>query len=104
MNVLYLILLLIILMIFLFGIVMLQIFLSNRENKWAGLILPTISAINAILPLIRMTVSNNNGHVNVIAIVPIVMAPIIFMGIYLVCRKKFKSQKEIDKMNIQDLY
>ena len=104
MNVLYFVFLFIILITFLLAIVMLQIYLSQMENKWAGLILPTISAFSSGLLLIRMAVSNDVSFSYTAIVLFLIVPPVILLSIYLVCRKKFKSKKEIDKMNIQDLH
>lgn len=46
--------------IFFVGIVLLQIFLSKAENKWLGLILPTISLCFAILAVLSMVTYTTN--------------------------------------------
>ena len=40
---------LIILLVFLVGIVLLQIFLSRRESRWPGLVLPLLTFLSALL-------------------------------------------------------
>jgi uncharacterized membrane protein HdeD (DUF308 family) len=93
---------------FLPGIIVLQIFLSKRENKWLGLILPMISVLFSIIAVLGVGFYGNESAIE-IAIYLIGMfllwniPTIILMVIYLACREKFKKKKEIDKMNIQDL-
>ncbi len=41
-------------LIFLAGIIILQIFLSKRENKWLGLILPIVNVIFSIKAVVDM--------------------------------------------------
>ncbi len=49
------------------GIVFLQVFLSKKENKWFGLVLPIISFLFSFIPLSNMAafqiVSPVNGNV-----------------------------------------
>lgn len=59
-------------------VILLQIFLSRRKNKWFGLILPGISGTFSIITILGA-------------------------AIYFGCREKLKKTKEIEKMNIQDL-
>jgi hypothetical protein len=94
--------------IFLAGIIILQIFLSKRENKWLGLILPIINVIFSIIAVLNMAILGNESIIQIIFQDIIVfllcnIPTIILIAIYLACREKFKKNKEIDKMNIQDL-
>jgi hypothetical protein len=94
--------------IFLPGIIILQIFLSKRENKWLGLILPMISVLFSIMTLITLTVMWDVSVVerigqSIMLLVVSNIPTIILMAIYLACREKSKKKKEMDKMNIQDL-
>ena len=98
----------IIMSIFLPGIIILQIFLSKRENKWLGLILPMISVLFSIMTLITLTVMWDVSVVerigqSIMLLVVSNIPTIILMAIYLACREKSKKKKEMDKMNIQDL-
>jgi len=94
--------------IFLPGIIILQIFLSKRENKWLGLILPIISVLFSIMTLITVPIMGDlpvgERIVQSIRLLFVSNIPtIILLVIYFACREKFKKKKEIDKMNIQDL-
>jgi hypothetical protein len=117
--------LIIVLLIFA-GIIWLQIFLSKKENKWFGLILPIIAICISILPLfvtpIDVTHQSGNGN-NIITNVPQGQLPstgatiftgfdlfvlfniptAVFLIIYIICRVKRKKKMEMKKMNIQDL-
>lgn len=93
------------------GFVLFQIFLSKRENKWLGLVLPGINVMFSIIGVLGMAFFKNEPIISSIPIiVQIIMIflllnipTIILIAIYFACRKKIKRNKEIDKMNIQDL-
>ncbi len=61
------------------GIVVLQMFLSKKENKWYGLSFAIVLFL--IMPLLGW----------------------VFFVIHFYQRKNFKTDKELEKMNIQDL-
>lgn len=125
-----------VLLVFLFlivviGGIILQIFLSRRQNKWLGLILPAISLIISLVMVLsiaafstvkataRETGSENSVAVEqqerteggsasaVLSTVSVFLLSniptVILTGIYFACREKLKKNKEIEKMNIQDL-
>ena len=82
------------------AIILLQIFLSSRENKWFGLIMPIISFLFALLVVPLNTMVPATG-VNVDFIFNLVVAfsvynipTVVFMVIYIVCRKR-KCKKEV---------
>lgn len=90
------------------GIVFLQIFLSKRENRWPGLILPIISFIVALLFPLNMVMPPEGVTSSFVLemIVSFLLANIptvILLGIYLGCREKLRRKKQLEKMNIQDL-
>ena len=95
-------------MLFLAGIIILQIFLSKRENNWLGLTLPAISVMFSIIVVLGMAFYRNESVTQIIIQVTLAfllwnIPTIILIAIYFACRQKFKKNKEIDKMNIQDL-
>jgi predicted RND superfamily exporter protein len=94
--------------IFLIGIVILQIFLSKRENKWFGLILPIINIIYSIMAVLGLAAFMGQAIGEIIMALIMVflvtnISTVILLAIYFACREKFKKKKELDKMNIQDL-
>lgn len=115
---------------FIAGAVFLQIFLSKRQNKWLGLILPAISFIISLLFVLNMAAFSSfktaksvvledgqvieqiveEGSSEAIDFGPIIyvfllanIPTLVLLGIYFACRERNKRNKEIDRMNIQDL-
>ena len=98
----------IIALFFIVGVVYLQIFLSKRESKWPGLVIPIISFLFGLLYPLNM-VAPSEG-VTLVFIVQMIIVwilgnipTIIFWAIYCGCREKRRRNKQLDKMNIQDL-
>lgn len=90
------------------GIVFLQIFLSKRESRWPGLILPVISFVVALLFPLNMVMPpegvTSSFIVEMIAAFLLANIPtIILLLIYFGFRGKKRRRKQLEKMNIQDL-
>lgn len=111
------------------GVVFLQIFLSKKENMWYGLVLPIISLVNPILAglglstftAMKSTSKLSNGEILVESvsysaeslgsvIIQMILVSlyasiptIILLLIYFACRQKFKKNRELNKMKIDDL-
>jgi uncharacterized membrane protein YoaK (UPF0700 family) len=95
-------------MLFLVGIVLLQIFLSKRENKWLGLIFPMISFMFSILAVLGYAFYANQSTVDgIFQLVMILLLwntpTISLLAIYFACREKYKKKNGLDKMKIEDL-
>ena len=84
----------IILLAILAAIIILQIYLSKRENKWCGLILPIISFLFALLIVLLNTMAPATGIdmdfvINLVLAFAVYNIPtVVFMVIYIVCRKQ----------------
>ncbi len=92
----------------LIGIVFLQIFLSKKESKWPGLVIPTISFLFGLLYPLNMVAPTggvNAGFFIQMLIVWLIgnIPTIILLAIYFSCRDKYRKKKQIEKMSIQDL-
>jgi len=111
------------------GAIILQIFLSKKDNKWFGLILPGVSLIFsfiAVLGLVAFTPTHGmtmvmvNGEIieqttmqlentmpniiNAIGIFLLLNIPTAaLLIIYAVCRSKQHSKRALDKMSVHDL-
>jgi hypothetical protein len=111
----------------------LQIFLSRRESKWLGLILPFISFCFSLTALLGIAVSttvrtgsfttSETGEVAGRAAESVINAPVadglpfmilstfviyniptaVLLLIYLACREKRKARRALEKMSVQDL-
>lgn len=118
-------------LIFVFGgAIALQFYLSGKRDKWLGLIIPIISLILSLgilglTPsghytkvvstqtstgkLVSETVESNynDGPGEVLRIIiqlGVTNIPtLIYVGIYLGRREKFRTEKNINKMKVQDL-
>ena len=120
-------LLLVILLAICTGIVFLQIYLSKKEGKWAGLILPFISiSISLVVFLsvllysrgtettlvdgevVEQTITQIGSASSIIASAVIVLLLYniptgILLAIYAACKEKRKRKRDIEKMSVQDL-
>lgn len=117
------------------GIILLQIYLSKKQNKWLGLVLPGINVIFSLIAVMNIVMFNtykttlqtmdeygrvinevieqtgrtSNGDIvsTIISIIVVLLVynipTLIFLAIYCGCREKNKKNKELDRMNIQDL-
>ena len=89
------------------GIVFLQIFLSKRENKWAGRILPLLFFLFSLIVPLNMSAVDAQTlsfWIDLLLIWFIAATPaLILWAIYLACRRERRNRQKIDKMNIQDL-
>ena len=90
---------------FLIGLVVLQVFLSKRESKWPGLILPLLSLLISLLLVLNVTVHNGEFPWGPILASLILgnIPTVILLAIYWACREKFRKKSELDKMQIDDL-
>ncbi len=95
-------------MLLLAGIVLLQIFLSKRENKWSGLALPGMAFLFGLLFPLNMAVPSDGVSVGFLFQMFLVwllgnLPTVLLLAIYFACRGKQRRKKQLDKMNIQDL-
>lgn len=102
-----------ILLALLVGIILLQIFLSRRESRWPGLVLPGLCVLFSLcaavgLALFSFVPSQDSGLDTVIipALLVFVLYNIptcILLAIYFACRERYRRSKQLEKMNILDL-
>ena len=92
-------------LLFIAGIIVLQVFLSKREPKWPGLVLPVISFLISFIYPLNMAIPAVGGFM-IALILGWLLANIptlILLAIYFACRGKQRRNKRLDKMSIQDL-
>ena len=111
---------LIFLVAFVVGMIVLQVYLSKRESKIPGLVLPAITFSGELFILLNvvtnvvMTGAAAGNSVDsysvfvtvlnaVLTLLVISMPTIVLLVIYFVCRRGMNRKKQIEKMNIQDL-
>lgn len=95
-------------LLFIAGVIVLQIFFSKRESKWPGLELPIIAFLFGLLYPLNMMAPSDGVTVGFVFQMILVwllgnIPTIIFLAIYFGCRGKQRRNKQLDKMNIQDL-
>lgn len=98
----------IILLLFLCGILLLQIFLSRRESRWPGLVLPLFAFLTSLIYPLSMAAPMDGGTAGFIASVLLVwllgnLPTAILLAVYFSCRGKERQRKEMEKLNLQDL-
>ena len=92
------------------GVLALQVFLSRRKAWWPGLVLPAcklpgllLILPNVLLNALSMADSVGQALAGVLGSALVLLPTVILTAIYLFCRRRHRQQKQIDKMNIQDL-
>ncbi len=100
---------LIFLIAILVGIILLQVFLSKKNSKWLGLILPTITLAYSLLAVLGF--ANYEGEAGLSTLMSLGLVFIysniptaLFLIIYFHYKEKRKKLSDLDKMNIQDLH
>ena len=87
------------------GVPLLQIFLSRRESKWPGLILPLLTFLYALL-MACSAVAYEGGIPWGAILASLILGNIptlILLAIYAACRERSRKRREMDKMQINDL-
>lgn len=99
------IMLFIFLLVFVAGGVLLQIFLSRREGRWPGLVLPVLSFLYSLVMAFN-AVGYNGGIPWGPILASLILGNIptvILLAIYFACREKLRKRSELDNMHISDL-
>lgn len=88
------------------GGVCLQIFLSRRNSRWPGLVLPLLAFVSALLPVVNIA---DTGSVsgNVLAVLAAVLAgnipTLVLLAIYWAAREKLRVRTQMEKMGKMDI-
>ena len=91
-------------LLILVGICVLQIFLSRRQSRWPGLILPALTFAYSLLMVLGVAAFNGGLPWGPILACLIFgnIPTLVLLAIYWAAREKFRV-KDLDKMNSQDL-
>ena len=95
-----------VLLVLLVGGIFLQIFLSRRESRWPGLVLPGLCVMFSLIAVLSVAAmgSLEDSIATILLVLVLYNLPtLVLMAIYVVCREKFRKRSEVDKMNIADL-
>ena len=89
----------------LMGGVLLQIFLSRRESRWPGLVLPALTFLYSLAMALGVAVYDGAFPWGaMLASLAMGNIPtVVLLAIYAAGRERLKKRREIDKMQIDDL-
>ena len=98
----------VILLLLFAAIILLQIFLSRRESRWPGLVLPALFFLFSLVAALNVAVLPGSTARETAAAMLTVgllynIPTLILLAIYFACREKFRRKKEMDRMSAQDL-
>jgi len=87
------------------GVVCLQIFLSRRESKWPGLVLPLLAFLYAQVPMLNVTASGGGFPWGPLLAALILgnIPTVVLLAIYWACREKQRVKAQMEKMHLDDL-
>jgi len=93
------------LLVFVVGGILLQIFLSRRESKWPGLILPLLAFLYSLVMVCNVAaVGEEFPWGPLLASFVLGNIPtVVLLAIYWAVREKRRVKDQIDRMNIDDL-
>lgn len=93
-------------LVVLVGGILLQIFLSKRESRWPGLVLPLLAFLWSLLgPLNVMDTGSVSRNVLLVLVTLLAgnIPTLILLAIYWAVREKRRVKDQIDKMKIDEL-
>ena len=93
-------------LVVLVGGILLQIFLSKRESRWPGLVLPLLTFLWSLLgPLNVMDTGSVSRNVLLVLVTLLAgnIPTLILLAIYWAVREKRRVKAQIDKMKIDEL-
>nr|WP_325300445.1 hypothetical protein [uncultured Dysosmobacter sp.] len=99
-------LLLLALLIFAVGGILLQIFLSRRESKWPGLVLPLLTFLTSLLNVLAVADTGSVSQNVLLVLTTLLIGNIptlVLLAIYWAVREKRRVKAQMDRMNIDDL-
>ena len=100
------IVLLAVFLVFIVGGVFLQIFLSKRESRWPGLVLPLLTVLQSLLlPLNLMDTGSVSQNILTVLVTLLAgnIPTLVLLAIYWAVREKRRVRDQLDKMKIDEL-
>ena len=94
------------LLVFAVGGICLQIFLSRRESRWPGLVLPLLTVLYALLLVLNLRDTGSVSQNVLTVIVTLLVGNIptlVLLAVYWAAREKRRVRRQMDKMKIDDL-
>ncbi len=89
------------------GLIFLQLYLSKSNNRFVGLILPILQFLLSLFLVFGMVFYSYEGGSMIVTICLTLflfnIPTLLFLLIYAAARSNRKKNKQLDKMNIQDL-
>ena len=98
--------LLVVLLVVLVGGILLQIFLSRRERRWPGLVLPGITFLHSLIMVLNAAAFVSMARAILAATMVFLISNIptaVLLAIYVACRERRRKRGEMDRMRIGDL-
>ena len=93
-------------LLLLVGGVLLQIFLSRRESRWPGLVLPLLVFLQSLLLPLNLRDTGSVSQ-NVLTVLVTLLAgnipTLVLLAIYWAVREKRRVRDQLDKMKIDEL-
>lgn len=81
----------------------LQAYLSKRESRYPGMVLPVLSFLFSVMIVLGSLMYNGDPLSVLIPMFLYNIPTVIHITIYFACREKFSKKKQMDKMNVIDL-
>ena len=87
------------------GGVILQIFLSRRQSRWPGLVLPGVTVLYSLLMVLGVAAFNGGLPWGPILACLIFgnIPTLVLLAIYWAARERFRTRRQMDKLKIDDL-
>ena len=88
------------------GGIFLQIFLSRRESRWPGLVLPLLTFLLSLLNVLNIADTGSVSENVLLVLVTVLIGNIptlVLLAIYWAAREKRRIRAQMDKINIDDL-
>lgn len=93
-------------LILLVGGVLLQIFLSRRESRWPGLVLPLLTFLCSLLGPLNVADTGSVSR-NILLVLVTLLAgnipTLVLLAIYWAAREKYRVRDQMEKMGKQDI-